>query len=254
MSLSQDPAFSVLKNYMVCGYRDITGESFAGMSGRHEREGKAVNTSNGAGPHNIQMFILSSDGVVLTCLPGYWSAQDLLTEVRFAAQVDQVWKDKRLSKPQKDQMFTRMHMAHVAQHPKGMVNRSRLQGFDAKYEAEKPNSDVIRHPEMLAAASWGEGSHLNMQAFKTTDEIMHERMAKRPFMTYSRFDVAAYSDYGKWQYDKHEDARLADGTVDHERAKSLGHIGDPESEKMHRKMPYESKNQTSGWGNNNWGK
>lgn len=256
VSLSQDPAFSVLKNYMVCGYKDISGEPYAGMSGRHEREGRAVNTTNGAGPHNIQMFILSSDGVVLMCLPGYWSPQDLITEVRFAAQVDQVWKDKSLTKAQKDQMFTKMHMAHLAQHPRGMVNRSHLQGFDAKYEAEKPHSDAIKHPEMLASAQWGEGGHLNMAAFKTTDEIMHDRMAQRPFMSYNRFDVASFSDYGKWRYDKEEDARMADGSVDHEKARNLGHIGDPESEKMHRKWTNASESHgtaSSGWGNNGWG-
>jgi hypothetical protein len=42
-------------------------------------------------------------------------------------------------------------------------------------------------------------------AMKTTDEIMHERMAMRPFVPYEQFDVAAYSNYGKPKYDKHED-------------------------------------------------
>jgi hypothetical protein len=188
------------------------------------------------------MFILSPDGVVLTCLPGYWAPQDLVTEVRFAAQLDRVWKDPHLNKAQKDRVFSQMHIAHVQEHPRGMVARSHLQGFDALYEAEKPNSDFMKDPKYAAhAMAWGPSSeatgaqmkHPPMSAFKTTDQVMHERMAKRPFMAYNHFDVAAYSDYGKWRYDKEEDARLSDGTVDHDKLGSIGAIGDPESEKAH---------------------
>jgi hypothetical protein len=51
------------------------------------------------------------------------------------------------------------------------------------------------------------------QAFKGTDEIFHERMAARPFLPYERFDVAAYTDYGRPFYDKHEDYRDASGQI-----------------------------------------
>lgn len=259
MSLSQDPIFPVLQKYVVCGYHDITGEPWAGMSGRHDRNGQAVPTTNGAGPHNIQMFLLSPDGVVLTCLPGYWAPQDLLTEVRFAAQLDQVWKNNSLSRSQKEQVFKQMHMAHAQEHPRGMVARSHLQGFDALYEAEKPNSDFIKDPKYMAAnasGSWGStgetAKHPPMSAFKTTDVVMHERMAKRPFEAFSHFDVAQYSDYGKWKYDKEEDARMADGSVDHEKLKMIGTIGDPESEKAHKHNANQAQT-SSGWGNRGWG-
>jgi hypothetical protein len=209
------------------------------MSGRHDREGQAVSTTNGAGPHNIQMFLLSPDGVVLTCLPGYWAPQDLVTEVRFAAQLDRVWKDPKLSRAQKDQEFRVMHEAHVAEHPRGMVARSHLQGFDALYEAQKPRSDFMKDPHYVNAVyqsgseQGAEAKHPPMSAFKTTDQVMHERMARRPFVPYSHFDVGAYSDYGKWRYDKEEDARLSNGSVDHEKLGTLGTIGDPETEKSH---------------------
>jgi hypothetical protein len=266
VSLSQEPALSILKKYMVCGYKDISGEPYAGMSGRHDREGNAVNTTNGAGPHNIQMFILSSDGTVLTCLPGYWAPQDLVTEIGFAAKLDKVWKDPHLSRTQKDQIFSQMQLAHVQEHSKGMVNRSHLQGFDANYEAQKPNSDAIKRPAHQVAAAYGgewggssgspgwtgSGNHLAASAFKTTDEIMHERMAKRPFVSYDRFDVATFSDYGLWRYDKEEDARLANGMVDREKAKTLGTIGDPESQKRHANSAAVQQN-TNSWGTHGWG-
>ena len=47
-------------------------------------QSEAVFTTNGAGPHNIQMFVLAPDGTVLTCLPGYWQSDDLAGELNLA--------------------------------------------------------------------------------------------------------------------------------------------------------------------------
>jgi hypothetical protein len=52
-----------------------------------------------------------------------------------------------------------------------------------------------------------------MTAFKGTDEIMHERMARQPFVPYDSFNVAAFVDYGLQKYDKHEDSRDSYGKV-----------------------------------------
>ena len=136
MSLSQEPALSVLKNELVCGYRDISKERYAGFSGKHDVDGNAAVTTNGAGPHNLQTFLLSSDGTVLTCLPGYWNPQDLVREVEFAGRLDDLWKNPGYSVSQKKQMYREMQLAHVSEHPMQMVARSRMQGFDMKYEAK----------------------------------------------------------------------------------------------------------------------
>jgi hypothetical protein len=214
VSLSQEPALSALKDYFVCGYRDITTQPYCGMSGRHEVSGKAVRTTNGAGPHNIQMFVLNPDGTVLTCLPGYWNSQDLVTELKFAYQLNQVYTNASLSKPQKDATFRQMQLAHIAKHTPGMVGRSHLQGFDAQYEAKNrlATTDTIRNRGAVQAAL-SANAMVPMDAFKTTDELMHERMAKRPFVAYDSFDVASYVDYGLQKYDKHEDARDSYGKV-----------------------------------------
>lgn len=227
MSLSQEPAFSTLKNYFVCGVHDITNEPYAGLSGEHDPGGKAINTTNGAGPHNVQLFILSADGTVLECLPGYWNPHDLVDEMRFAAQLNQVWLNPNLSRAQKNQMFSQMQLAHIQQHSPGMVRRSRMQGFDEKYEAVHRlySSDTIAYPQMITPAMLQPGGKLPQAAFKTTDEIMHERMAVRPFLPFERFDVAAFVDYGKPKYDKHEDARNADGSVNKDLAKVLPTLG-----------------------------
>lgn len=214
MSLSNESVLSYLKNNYVCGTYDITGQPYAGMSGRHEINGNAVRTSNGAGPHNIQMFVLAADGTVLHCLPGYWDSQDLIEELSFAQQLNQVWLSSG-SLEQKRQTFSRMQLAHIAKHSPAMVARSQMQGFDQQYEARTRlnTSDTILNTA-LAAQTLQMGGKAPPGAFKTTDVIMHERMAQRPFLPYSQFDVTAYSDYGKKKYDKHEDYRNSRGQVD----------------------------------------
>ena len=226
MSLSQEPANTALKKYFVCGVKDITDEPYCGMSGSHGNFGNAVTTTNGAGAHNIQLFMMDPDGTVLNVLPGYWNPQDLVYEMQFASQLDQVWQNQKLSKGQKDTMFAQMHMEHIAQHPRSMAQRSHLQGFDAKFEADHrlATTDTIKNRQ-LAMQYASSGQHVPMQLFKTTDEIMHERVAKQPFVNYTNFDVVSFSDYGLQKYDKHEDALMSNGMVDHEKAASIGTIG-----------------------------
>ena len=231
MSLSQDPAFSLLKKYFVCGYKDITYEPYSGVSGRHELGGNAIDTSNGAGPHNLQIFFLSADGTVLSVLPGYWHAEDIYPEMQLAYELNKVWLDKKLSRAQKNQMFYNMQLAHIEQHSPGMVRRSRMQGFDMQYEAAHrlDTSDTIADRQ-LAYEAMSEGKRMPPpQAFKTTDEIMHERMAVRPFQPYEQFDVASFADYGKPKYDKNEDMRLADGSVDRMAVRNKVEMGNPQA-------------------------
>ncbi len=243
VSLSQEPALSALKNHFVCGTKDITNEPYAGESGMHDNFGNAVVTTNGAGGHNLQLFMLSPDGVVLNCLPGYWAPQDLVLEMQLASRLNRVWQSPQYSRQQKDYLFKKMHLDHISQHPAEMVRRSHLQGFDAMYEAENKlhTSDFIRNASTVSLAS---GQHLPASAFKTADEVMHERIVAHPFEQYDRFNVAAFSDYGKQRYDKHEDAMQADGRVDHEKAANMPSIGKAQD---HKKAGTE--NNSKEWGN-----
>jgi hypothetical protein len=203
VSLSIEPTFSLIKSDFVCGYRNIVGMPWAGDSGIHPVEGGAVTTTNGAGPHNIQMFVLNQQGMVLTCLPGYWDSNDLSIELKFAETVNDVWNDSKLSLAEKKAKYSEMHLAHIAEHPKAMVKRSQMQGFDKKYEADNraETSDTI-------LAHTGGPAKLKGLVFKTTDQIFHERLAKQPFVTYDNFDVTSFSDYGKHKYDKKEEGEL----------------------------------------------
>jgi hypothetical protein len=57
------------------------------------------------------------------------------------------------------------------------------------------------HPPVLLV---GRGKLPEDADLKTVDQVVHERMAQRPFVTYEQFDVAEFPDYGKLRYDKHE--------------------------------------------------
>lgn len=204
MSLSQEPAFSALRNHFVCGYKNIMQEGYAGDSGVHPIDGNAVNTTNGAGPHNLQTFVMTADGTVLHCLPGFWSSTDLAAELEVAEKLSYIWQDKAISAEDKAILFKRMHLEHFNVHSQELVARSHLQGFDAQhiYKNRKELSDCISDKEAISAV---EDAHkLPYEAFKTTDKIMHERMATRPFQNYNSFDIGTYTSYGCNHYDKGE--------------------------------------------------
>jgi hypothetical protein len=208
VSLSKEPAYSELKNHFVCGYRNIMGEPYAGNSGTHKPNGNAVDTTNGAGPHNIQMFVMNPDGTVVHCLPGFWNPQDLVSELVLARKLNDLYCNHEYTADVKAKQFASLQNEHVRFHTPEMAERSHLQGFDAKHEAHNPNSDFIKDRAILAE-EWN--SH-SCEGLKTTDIVMHERMAKRPFMTYGQFDTAQYANYGTETYDKHEDSMDESGS------------------------------------------
>lgn len=152
---------------------------------------------------------MAPDGTVLHCLPGYWAPADLAREMDFGLQMYELWKDPSLSVSQKKQMFQRVQLSHLNEHPPEMVQRSNMQGFDQKFEARRRlyQSDTVKNPRIAIQALQTNDNQLLKQAFKTTDQIVHERMASRPFVPYSQFDVAVFSDYGRQKYEKHEDQR-----------------------------------------------
>ncbi len=181
----------------------------------HPIDGTAVNTTNGAGPHNLQTFVMTTDGTVLHCLPGFWNSSDLACELALAEKLNYIWEDKAITPAHKAELFKRLHLEHLATHSQETVARSHLQGFDAQhiYKNRKDLADCISDKEAIKAV---EDPHhdLPYAAFKTTDKIMHERMASKAFTfaDYSNFDTAAYTSYGCSHYDKGEnEMEIAEG-------------------------------------------
>jgi hypothetical protein len=206
VTLANDQVLSALNRHFVCGFKNITGEPYAGKSGKHDPDSPAVLTTNGAGPHNVQLFFLDADGTVLHCLPGYWCPADFLAEMQFALALDKVYRNPNLSADAKKKAAHDANLRAIATISSAMHQRSRLQGFDAKAERKKANSDFTYKPGDYHPALYtvGKGKLPKNADLKTVDQVVHERMAKRPFVPYDQFDVEAFSDYGKMRYDRHE--------------------------------------------------
>jgi hypothetical protein len=209
VTLSHDALIRTLNNKFVCGFKNIKDEPYCGKSGKHDPNTPAVLTTNGAGPHNVQIFVLNADGIVLHCLPGFWTPADLLAELEFARSLSKIWSNPKLSREVKDNRFRDANLQHAQTHTLDMRSRSKLQGFDEKKERKKGESDFklqVGQPPTVMLTNRG----LKLSDLKTVDQVVHERMAQRPFVPYDDFDVAAYVDYGQLRYDKHENARRAE--------------------------------------------
>ena len=157
-------------------------------------------------------------------------------EVEFAGRLHDVWTNPAMSLQTKRELFQRMQIAHIDEHPHSMVRRSNMQGFDKKYEIKHRlhTSDTINNVQ-LASYGLNKGQKIPRGAFKTTDVIMHERMAARPFVPFSQFDVAQYVDYGRPKYDKNEDFRDSSGKlVDRQGARSQEMLGQVPAKKQRK--------------------
>ncbi len=85
----------MLKKHFVVGWKNNWREDYVGVSHGYTCEQPAVGTTNGAGPRNMQTFVLSGDGTVLHCLPGFWHPADLAHELEVSLALHRLWQDKR---------------------------------------------------------------------------------------------------------------------------------------------------------------
>lgn len=220
MTLSDDGVLERLRDRFVCVWRNIEGrEAYAGRSNKHGAANVAVETTNGAGHHNVQMLLCTPDGRVLHALPGYWDPAALRHELDFALELLALNRDAALSEREKEERFTQAHLGHLETHAAlGIAERSRLQPFDAVHEAAKAASDFFLEAEAGngAAAPVERGRQTESRAvsrrlilparpLKTVDRVVHERMAKRPFARHEGFDVAGFVDMGVPHYDAWND-------------------------------------------------
>ena len=72
MSLPHQAVYPMLKSDFVLGWKNIIREDYVGRSHGYTSRQTSVGTTNGAGPHNVQIFVLSPELVVLHALPGFW--------------------------------------------------------------------------------------------------------------------------------------------------------------------------------------
>ena len=191
MSLSNKMVFKLLKKEFECGWKNIRDEPYAGTSSSHKPTVQAVSTTNCAGHHNVQMFFMTPEGRVLHCLPGFWEPTALLKEAKLAKQLFKVERSTKLSRVEKNSKFLDMHLEHALSHDTKTRRASRLQGFDVHTMATREGSDFKR-----GTGRWN---------LKTTDQVIHERMAERPFLPFESFGIAKFVDMGNKHFDSHTD-------------------------------------------------
>ena len=82
MTLSNDQVLAALNRHFVCAWKNIKGaNAWVGTSNTHLPANPAIEVTNCAGHHNVQMFFLTSDGRVLHGLPGYWNPRHFVEEL-----------------------------------------------------------------------------------------------------------------------------------------------------------------------------
>ena len=196
MSLPDPRVYELLKSDFILGWHNIIKEDYVGDSHGYSRTCKAVGTTNGAGAHNVQIFVISPDEVVLHALPGFWHPEDLARELRFAKTLWRLWKDKNRTLDEKRALYAKMQLAELRNHPKVTYARSDWQGFDARKERQR--GQIVERDTLLAKPNpnWGVSSGM-----KPINVLVHERMARRAFIPFESFHVGAYVDYGRKFYD-----------------------------------------------------
>lgn len=202
-----EPALSTLEKHFVVGWKNNKGKKYVGSSHGYTCDQPAVGTTNGAGPRNMQTFVLAHDGTVLHCLPGFWHPEDLAHELSMARALYRLWQDKRPAK-EKRKMFSRIQLRTMADQPRAMVARSTWQGFDAQNERRRAEKLAKRRKQR---DTWIYEKGV-AKRLKPTCQVVRERMAARPLRHFNRFDVADFVDYGRPYYDNN--ARVEGAGVD----------------------------------------
>ncbi len=217
----------MLKSDFELGWFNIKKEDYVGYSsGYHHKKHCAVGTTNGAGPHNVQLFVLSPDRVVLHALPGFWAPDDLARELRFAKTLHRLWNDEGRSVAQKKDMCRRMQMAEPHYHSAATFARSNWQPFDIRTERSKGDGRdtalQLLAPEMSKnlASLLSKNTTMSLRPgqslMKPLNVLVHERMAAMPFVPFAEFDIAGFVDYGQMHYDlnsKHKPGKAFAGQV-----------------------------------------
>ena len=150
---------------------------------------KNINTCSGG--RNIQMYFMTPNGRVVHCLPGFWSAEDFYTQAGFAVKLGMLARTKRLSNADRNEKFLDMHLQKAHGHNYGLVEGAQLQGFDVKY-VKNNTSDFTRGNKGFVKGG-----------VKLVDQVVHERMAARPFVPFEKFDAHEFTKLGikRYKYD-----------------------------------------------------
>ncbi len=190
----------MLQSDFVLGWKNIIREGYVGRSFGYSSRQTSVGTTNGAGPHNVQIFVLSPELVVLHALPGFWHPEDLARELRFAKVLHRLWQSRNHTWVQKRRMYRRLQLAAARYHPEETRARSTWQRFDEHNERSRLTRGS-RDTFQCSSEGYLLADCRGNLMMKPINVLVHERMAKRGFVWFDDFDIAAFIDYGNRFYD-----------------------------------------------------
>lgn len=178
-----------MKKHFISGLRNIAGKTnYAGTSNTHLPSYEAVTVTNCSGHHNVQMFFMTKDARVVNCLPGFWNPEAFLSEAKLAVSLNKLYHNTKLPISQRNELFLNTHLEKAFFSDAKLQRQSKLQGFDVKNIEKRQESDFKRVDAFIDTG------------LKSSDQVLHERMAERPFIPFELFDTAQYIDMGRKKY------------------------------------------------------
>jgi hypothetical protein len=196
VTLPDPEVLALLSDRFVLGVQNIDREKHVGLSHGYRPTQTAIGTTNGAGGRNVQIVVLASDETVLHVLPGFWHAEDLLAELRFALELHTLHRRIDMSPDAKVAMFRAMHRSFVRRQPPTTVARSDWQDFDRNAELSRAQSEPRDTIDPEASGQ--------KPSLKPICRLVHDRMMARPFRKLGAFDMESFVDYGRAYYDNNE--------------------------------------------------
>jgi hypothetical protein len=191
-----DPKVSkLLEKNFICSWENIKGKRpYAGSSNTHFPSYAATEVNNGAGHHNVQMFFINADGKVVHCLPGFWLPEIFVEEAQLALKLDALYQKakkhpKTLSFSARNASFLDLHLNQMILYSEEMMKRSELVGFDAHDLKSRCKEGDFERKEGYAP-----------NTMKSMVQVVHERMAERPYLPLEAFDVESFIDMGQKEY------------------------------------------------------
>ena len=190
VTLADSKVRSALNRDFVCGWTNIEGKTdYAGSSNKHQPSNAAIKVNTCSGHHNVQTFLMTADGKVVHCLPGFWPAKAYVSQLGLAKKLDTIYRNEKRP-ARRNEKFLDLHLQHAAKASRA-AKTAELQGFDKRHIERTGNADFERERGPLTGK------------LKSADQVMHERMAERPYLSFESFDTKAFIDMGVRHYAYH---------------------------------------------------
>ncbi len=189
MTLANPKVIQLLQKNFVCSWKNIQGSDYAGTSNKHLPDYAATEVEMCAGHNNVQMFFMTSDGRVVNCLPGYWTSEAFLSEAQLALDLNKNYLSES-SIAKRNEQFLDSHLNQVSKYDVTMLMKSQLTGFDQMVVAQQQGTDFKRQAG-------------NTKDLKSTVQIIHERMAERPYTPFGSFNIQSFVEMGQQSYSYH---------------------------------------------------